>query len=185
MNTVHTVHVNGRVIFFVQPNFSMVIDFLLSVLVEDSYLPIHCFDQLLHEIFSTPMSYAGELSALATAVMWTGARLLLLPQLPALVLCTLMSCGLVIAVVLLFVTIFIFDIQIEVSFCSSDVTLLSGFTGFVFGDTFLFKSYDIMMHESVRYSCHRPAMTALMAFLFLNETLSFTGILGMTITLAV
>jgi drug/metabolite transporter (DMT)-like permease len=68
---------------------------------------------------------------------------------------------------------------VQVAFLS-----ISGFAGFVFGDTFYFKSFE---YNSARISTlimsTAPAMAALMAFLFLNETLSFTGTLGMTITL--
>ena len=131
------------------------------------------------------MSYAGELSALATAVMWTGSAIAFAAATARVGSVYVNVVRLVIAVVLLFVTIFIFNIQIHVSGVQAMLLSLSGFTGFVFGDTFLFKSYeynDARIGSLLMSSA--PAMTALMAFLFLNETLSFTGILGMTITLA-
>jgi drug/metabolite transporter (DMT)-like permease len=61
---------------------------------------------------------------------------------------------------------------------------LSGLVGFVFGDTFLFKSYeynDARIGSLIMSAA--PAMAALFAFIFLHETLSATGILGMIITL--
>jgi drug/metabolite transporter (DMT)-like permease len=130
------------------------------------------------------MPYAGELSALATAVMWTGSALAFAAATARVGSVYVNVVRLVAAVVLLFVTIIVFGIQFNISAIQVFFLSLSGFVGFVFGDTFLFKSYEyndarigsLMMSTA-------PAMTALMAFVFLNETLSFTGIFGMTITL--
>jgi drug/metabolite transporter (DMT)-like permease len=131
------------------------------------------------------MPYAGELSALVTAVMWTGSALAFAAATVRVGSVYVNVVRLVAAVVLLSVTILIFGIPVNVSARQVIFLSLSGFVGFVFGDTFLFKSYEyndarigsLIMSTS-------PAMTALMAFLFLKETLSFTGILGMTITLS-
>jgi drug/metabolite transporter (DMT)-like permease len=131
------------------------------------------------------MPYAGELSALATAVLWTGSAIAFAAATVRVGSVYVNVVRLLIAVVLLFVTIFLFNIPIQISAVQVIFLSLSGFTGFVFGDTFLFKSYeynDARIGSLLMSSA--PAMTALMAFLFLNETLSYTGILGMTITLA-
>jgi drug/metabolite transporter (DMT)-like permease len=131
------------------------------------------------------MPYAGELSALATAVMWTGSALAFAAATTRVGSVYVNVARLISAVVFLLMTIVVFGIRINVSAIQVIFLSLSGFVGFVFGDTFLFKSYE---YTSARISTlimsAAPAMTALMAFLFLNETLSFTGILGMTITLA-
>jgi drug/metabolite transporter (DMT)-like permease len=131
------------------------------------------------------MPYAGELSALATAVMWTGSALAFAAATTRVGSVYVNVARLISAVVFLLMTIVVFSIRINVSAIQVIFLSLSGFAGFVFGDTFLFKSYE---YTSARISTlimsAAPAMTALMAFLFLNETLSFTGILGMTITLA-
>jgi drug/metabolite transporter (DMT)-like permease len=131
------------------------------------------------------MPYAGELSALITAVMWTGSALAFAAATTRVGSVYVNVVRLVAAVVFLFVTIVVFGIQTNVSAAQVIFLSISGFAGFVFGDTFYFKSFE---YNSARISTlimsAAPAMTALMAFLFLNETLSFTGILGMTITLA-
>ena len=131
------------------------------------------------------MPYAGELSALITAVLWTGSALAFAAATTRIGSVYVNVARLVAAVVLLFVTIVTFGIQVNVSAVQVLFLSLSGFAGFVFGDTFLFKSYEyndarigsLMMSAA-------PAMAALIAFLFLNETLTFTSILGISITLA-
>jgi drug/metabolite transporter (DMT)-like permease len=131
------------------------------------------------------MSYTGELSALATAVMWTGSALAFAAATTRVGSVYVNVVRLVAAVFFLFLTIVVFGIQMNVSVVQVVFLSISGFAGFVFGDTFYFKSFE---YNSARISTlimsTAPAMTALMAFLFLNETLSFTGVLGMTITLA-
>jgi drug/metabolite transporter (DMT)-like permease len=131
------------------------------------------------------MPYTGELSALATAVMWTGSAIAFAAATTRVGSVYVNVVRLVAAVAFLFWTIIIFGIEVNVSAIQVAFLSLSGFAGFVFGDTFLFKSFE---YNNARISTlimsAAPAMTALMAFLFLNETLSFTGVLGMTITLA-
>jgi len=131
------------------------------------------------------MPYAGELSAFLTALMWTGSALTFAAATTRVGSVYVNVVRLIAAVVFLFLTIAIFRIQITVSAIQIVFLSLSGFAGFVFGDTFLFKSFE---YTSARISTlmmsSAPAMTALMAFIFLNESLSLTGILGMTITLA-
>ena len=131
------------------------------------------------------MPYAGELSALATAVLWTGSALAFAAATTRVGSVYVNVIRLAAAVVFLFVTIIVFDIQVNVSFAQLIFLSLSGFTGFVFGDTFLFKSYeynDARIGSLIMSAA--PAMAALMAFIFLNERLSFSGIVGMIITLA-
>jgi len=131
------------------------------------------------------MPYIGELSAFITAIMWTGSAIAFAAATTRVGSVYVNVARLVAAVVLLFLTIVVFGIQINVSAAQVVFLSISGFAGFVFGDTFLFKSFE---YNNARISTlimsTAPAMTAVMAFLFLNETLSLTGIIGMTITLA-
>jgi drug/metabolite transporter (DMT)-like permease len=131
------------------------------------------------------MPYAGELSAFITAIMWTGSALAFAAATVRVGSVYVNVVRLVAAVVFLSVTIIVFGIPVNVSAVQVLFLSLSGFVGFVFGDTFLFKSYeynDARIGSLIMSAA--PAMTALMAFHFLKETLSFTGMLGMTITLA-
>jgi len=130
------------------------------------------------------MPYAGELSALVTAVMWTGSALAFAAATTRVGSVYVNVVRLVAAVIFLLITIIVFNIQTNVSLLQVIFLSISGFAGFVFGDTFYFKSFE---YNSARISTlimsTAPAMAALMAFLFLSETLSFTGILGIIITL--
>ena len=91
---------------------------------------------------------------------------------------------LITAVLFLFITILLFGFGFSVSFQQAWYLILSGFVGFVFGDTFLFKSYeynDARIGSLIMSTA--PAMAALFAFIFLREILSLNGLIGMSITL--
>jgi len=130
------------------------------------------------------MPYAGELSALVTAVMWTGSALAFAAATTRVGSVYVNIVRLVAAVVFLFVTIVIFDIQVNVSAAQVMFLSISGLIGFVFGDTFLFKSYE---YNDARISTllmsTAPAIAAVFAYIFLHETLSPVAIFGMIITL--
>jgi drug/metabolite transporter (DMT)-like permease len=87
------------------------------------------------------------------------------------------------AVILLFVTIVVGNMRDDISIIQAGYLVVSGLVGFVFGDTFLFKSFE---YNSARIGMLimsvAPAVAALLAFIFLGETLTFTGMIGMAIT---
>ena len=131
------------------------------------------------------MPYAGEVSAFITAVMWTGSALAFAAATVRVGSVYVNVVRLAAAVVFLFLTILVFALPVHVSATQVLFLSLSGFAGFVFGDTFLFKSYeynDARIGSLIMSAA--PALAALMAFVFLRETLSTTGIVGMMITLA-
>jgi drug/metabolite transporter (DMT)-like permease len=131
------------------------------------------------------MPYAGELSALVTAVMWTGSAITFAGATTRVGSVYVNVVRLVAADIFLLSTIALFGIPFNISFAQVILLALSGFVGFVFGDTFLFKSYE---YNSARISMlimsTAPAIAAILAFLFLYETLSLTGIIGMAVTLS-
>lgn len=60
----------------------------------------------------------------------------------------------------------------------------SGLVGFAFGDTFLFRAFEMIgARRSMVIMSFAPAMAALMAYVFLDETLTPVGIIGMIVTL--
>jgi len=131
------------------------------------------------------MPYTGEISAFATAVMWSGSALAFAAATTRVGSVYVNVTRLVAAILLLFLTITLCGISYTISFVQVLFLSLSGLVGFVFGDTFLFKSYE---YNNARVSSlimsAAPAMAALMAFLFLKESLSIMGIFGMIVTLA-
>jgi drug/metabolite transporter (DMT)-like permease len=130
------------------------------------------------------MPYAGELSALITAIMWTGSALAFAAATTRVGSVYVNVVRLLAAVILLFLTIIIVNIRDNISITQTGYLVMSGLVGFVFGDTFLFKSFE---YNSARIGMLimsvAPAVTALLAFIFLGETLTSTGMIGMVVTL--
>lgn len=130
------------------------------------------------------MAYAGEFSALLTAALWTGSALAFSAATTRIGSVYVNVTRLVLAVLLLLLTIIALGIEPRISPLQITYLALSGFVGFVFGDTFLFKSYE---YNNARIGSlvmsAAPAFAALLAFILLGETVSVTGILGMGITL--
>ncbi|MGD0589284.1 MAG: DMT family transporter [Bacteroidota bacterium] len=130
------------------------------------------------------MPYAGELSALITAIMWTGSALAFAAATTHVGSVYVNVVRLLAAVLLLFVTIVVWNIHDDISIIQTGYLVVSGLVGFVFGDTFLFKSFE---YNSARIGMLimsvAPAVAALLAFIFLSETLTFMSMVGMSVTL--
>lgn len=131
------------------------------------------------------MLYAGELSALLTAALWTGSSMTFAAATMRVGSMYVNVVRLIMAALLLPLILFTAGISIAVSSSQFGFLILSGFVGFVFGDTFLFKSFE---YNSARIcmlimAC-APAVTAIFAFFVLGESLSLMGLLGMIVTLA-
>jgi drug/metabolite transporter (DMT)-like permease len=130
------------------------------------------------------MTYAGELSALITAIMWTGSAFAFAAATSRVGSVYVNVVRLLAAVIFLLVTIVIGNIHNDISLIQIGYLILSGLVGFVFGDTFLFKSFE---YNSARIGMLimsvAPAMAALLAFIFLEETLTLMGMIGMATTL--
>jgi drug/metabolite transporter (DMT)-like permease len=130
------------------------------------------------------MPYAGELSALITAIMWTGSALAFAAATTRVGSVYVNVVRLLAAVILLFVTIVVGNMRDDISTIQAGYLVVSGLVGFVFGDTFLFKSFE---YNSARIGMLimsvAPAVAALLAFIFLGETLTSMGMVGMTVTL--
>jgi drug/metabolite transporter (DMT)-like permease len=130
------------------------------------------------------MPYAGELSALVTAIMWTASALAFAAATKRVGSVYVNIVRLVAAVILLFFTIVGGNIRDNISITQTGFLVVSGLAGFVFGDTFLFKSFE---YNSARIGMLimsvAPAMTALLAFFFLGERLTSMGMMGMAVTL--
>ena len=130
------------------------------------------------------MPYAGELSALITAIMWTGSALAFAAATTRVGSVYVNVVRLLAAIILLFFTIVVGNIRSDISIIQTGYLVISGLVGFVFGDTFLFKSFE---YNSARIGMLimsvAPAVAALLAFIFLGETLTSMGIVGITVTL--
>jgi drug/metabolite transporter (DMT)-like permease len=81
-------------------------------------------------------------------------------------------------------TIALFAIPVDISVSQLRNLTISGILGLVFGDTFLFKSYE---YNGARISSlimsAAPAVAAILAYFVLDELLSVWALIGMTVTL--
>ena len=131
------------------------------------------------------MLYIGELSALLTAFLWSGSSFAFTAAAERLNSLQLNINRIFIAAVFLYATILLSGIQFSISTSQIFYLAVSGFIGLVFGDTFLFKAFQ---HVGARISmllmALSPAMSAVLAYLFLREYLSLWGIVGMLITMS-
>ena len=92
---------------------------------------------------------------------------------------------LVFAAILLLVTILVANLNFRLSLSQYAYLSLSGFIGLVFGDSFLFKSFHVNgARISMLIMSLAPAISAILAFIILGESLTFWGIAGIVVTTA-
>ncbi len=131
------------------------------------------------------MNYLGELSALLTAVLWSGTSLAFSSAAEKIGSLQLNINRKIFASVFLIVTVLTMGYRFDLSNLQFTNLIISGVIGLVIGDTFLFKSYQIIgARISMLLMALSPAMSAILAFIFLNETISFLGIIGILITIS-
>lgn len=130
------------------------------------------------------MPFIGELSALITAFLWSGSSIVFASATLRLGSLQVNINRMLIAVSLLFITILVSGINVNLSFWQIFYLAISGVVGLVFGDTFLFKAFQhIGARLSMLLLSLAPAIAALLAYVFLDEALSVLGIFGIFITL--
>jgi uncharacterized membrane protein len=129
--------------------------------------------------------FIGELSALLTSFLWSGTSLAFASAAVRIGSLQLNIDRLILATVFLFSTITIFGIEINLSFTQISALAVSGVIGLVIGDTFLFAAYKhIGPRLSMLLMALAPAMSGIMAYIFLGETLSSWAVIGMGVTLS-
>ncbi|MEO8399116.1 MAG: DMT family transporter [Ignavibacteriaceae bacterium] len=130
------------------------------------------------------MPYLGELSALLTAVLWSGTSLAFSSAAIKIGPLQLNINRMILASIFLFATIFILNFSLNISSNQIIYLSISGIIGLVFGDSFLFKAYQLIgARISMLLMALSPAMSAFLAYIFLDESLTFWGIIGMIVTI--
>ena len=126
----------------------------------------------------------GELSALATAFCWSGSSIAFAEATLRLGSVRVNLNRLILAAALLALSIALFGIPIHLSISQWENLGISGVLGLVFGDTFLFKSYE---YNGARISSLimsvAPAVAAMLAYFLLDESLSVWAVVGIIVTL--
>ena len=129
------------------------------------------------------MPFIGELSALATAFLWavTSLWITTLSGKIGSVQTNILRMGL--ALCFFLATMLIFQIPVHLSASQWGALTMSAVVGIVFGDTFLFKAFQqIGARVTMLMMSLSPAIAALLAYLFLHETLSPASIVGIMVT---
>ena len=127
----------------------------------------------------------GELSALATACVWSVSSIMFAGAIRRAGSVQVNVARLVFAAMLLLVTIVVGGLSLRLSAMQYAYLAVSGIIGLVFGDTFLFKSFQVNgARISMLIMSLAPAISALLAYYVLSELLAFWGIAGIAVTTA-
>lgn len=130
------------------------------------------------------MNLLGEFAALITSFLWSGTSFAFTSASRRIGGFQLNINRLLLATVFLFLTIIIFNFPINLSQTQIFNLIISGIIGLVLGDTFLFKAFqNIGARLGMLIMSSSPVISAILAFIFLNEQLSILGIIGMVVTL--
>jgi drug/metabolite transporter (DMT)-like permease len=130
------------------------------------------------------MPFVGEVCGLLTAVCWSGSSLAFSAATLRVGPIRLNVTRLIFAAALLFVTVVLTGGDIHLTSSQFRNLVISGIIGLVIGDTFLFKSYEIIgARMGMLIMSVAPAIGALLAYFLLGEILSWIAVLGMMVTL--
>ena len=88
------------------------------------------------------------------------------------------------ASIILIVIIGIFGISLALTFNQISNLVISGILGLVLGDSFLFKSFQLIgARLGIIIMAAVPVLSAILAYFFLNEIISYLGMFGMLLTI--
>jgi drug/metabolite transporter (DMT)-like permease len=131
------------------------------------------------------MPYLGELSALITAFLWSGTSFAFTNAAKRIGSLQLNVNRIILATIFLFFIIVIANLNYELSAEQIKYLALSGFIGLVLGDSFLFKSFQLIgARLGMLLMALVPAFSSILALIFLDEYLSLILVTGMIITLS-
>ncbi len=131
------------------------------------------------------MIYLGETAALITAFLWAGSSMAFAAAANRTGTLQVNIDRLLFAFLFLSATIFITNIEVFISTEQMTYLAVSGLIGLVFGDTYLLKAYrHIGPRLAMLLMSLAPGITALLGYIFLDETMSFLALTGMGITLS-
>ena len=130
------------------------------------------------------MDYLGELSALLTAFLWSGTSFAFSSAAEKIGSLQLNINRMILASIFLISTILIMGYSIDLSQSQFINLVISGIIGLVIGDSFLFKSYQLIgARISMLLMALSPGMSTFLAFIFLDERITFLGMVGIFVTI--
>lgn len=131
------------------------------------------------------MLFIGELSALLTAFLWSGTSMVFTEATTRVGSIQVNISRMILALLFLTVTIALLGLDFDLSRGQLLNLTWSGIIGLVLGDSFLFRAFkDIGARISMLVMSLVPAISALLGYVFLDETLTLLGGLGMLVTMA-
>jgi drug/metabolite transporter (DMT)-like permease len=130
------------------------------------------------------MPFVGEFSALGTAFCWSGSSMAFTAASERIGSLQLNINRMILGVFFLFATILILNLNYVVSSSQIKYLIVSGFVGFVIGDSFLFQAFRMIgARIGMLMMSLVPAISTVLAYFFLNEVINFWGIIGIVITM--
>jgi drug/metabolite transporter (DMT)-like permease len=130
------------------------------------------------------MQFIGEFAALFTAALWSGSSMVFAAATARIGSIQVNISRLLMATIYLGIVILLFGLPVALSARQAGNLAVSGIVGLALGDSFLFKAYkEIGARVTMLIMSLAPAVTAVLGYLFLNETISLQAVLGMIITI--
>ncbi len=131
------------------------------------------------------MGYIGEISALATAVCWSFTAYAFTDASRRVGSVQVNIDRMFLASVILLIIIFAFGINLNLTFYQIGNLILSGVVGLVLGDSFLFKSFQLIgARIGMILMALVPVISTVLAVFFLDEIIALTGLFGMLLTIS-
>ncbi len=131
------------------------------------------------------MEYLGEIAALATAFCWSITSYAITNASRRIGAIQVNIDRMALASIMLIIIIGVFGISLSLAFGQISNLVISGILGLVLGDSFLFKSFQLIgARLGIIIMASVPVLSTILAFLFLDEIISLLGMLGMLLTIA-
>lgn len=131
------------------------------------------------------MNYIGEIAALATAFCWSITSYAFTNASRRIGSLQVNIDRMVIASVMLISIIGIFGLSLTLTINQISNLVISGILGLVIGDSFLFKSFQLIgARLGIIIMAAVPVLSAILAYFFLDEIISYLGIFGILLTIA-
>jgi len=127
--------------------------------------------------------FIGEIASLVTAVLWSGSSIAFTEASRHLGSSLVNITRMVIGLFFLFITLLFLNVDTDLSQNQFVNLIVSGIIGIAVGDAFLFRSFELIgARISMLLMSVAPIIAAILAFVFLGESISFLGVVGIFVT---
>lgn len=131
------------------------------------------------------MSHTGEWAALATAVIWSFSSMVFTAATRRVGSGPVNYVRLLLAALLLLTTVVVVSGSMQATGNQWLWLTLSGLTGLVFGDSYLFRAFQMIgARLSMLIMSSSPALAAMIAYVALGQTMLWAAVAGMVVTTA-